>query len=321
MPTTDIALSPPARSITIPLAVVAFCLLWSSAFSVAKLAMADCPPLLLLATRFLLAGIIMLGAAALRGMPGLTRREILVFAALGVANQALYLGLGYLGLRSISSGLSALVISANPVLTAVLAALFLRERMTWRKAAGLLLGIGGVAFVVQGRLAGGTDHAVGIAFTLAALVSLVGGTILFKWFAPARGLWIGNGVQSLAAGFALMPFAVGLENVGDVVPTWRLLAAFAYLVLLVSAFAYLLWFYLLSVSGATAASAYHFLMPPLGMLFGWLLLGEHVAAADLLGVIPVALGIYLVTRPAAAARGRTAVARDAGGDGRSAIAR
>jgi drug/metabolite transporter (DMT)-like permease len=49
--------------------------------------------------------------------------------------------------------------------------------------------------------------------------------------------------------------------------------------------------------GATAASAYHFLMPPLGMLFGWMLLGEHVHAPDLLGVVPVAAGIWLVTRP------------------------
>jgi drug/metabolite transporter (DMT)-like permease len=117
-------------------------------------------------------------------------------------------------------------------------------------------------------------------------------------FAPAGGLWIGNGVQSLGAGLALSPFAFGFENVADIVPSWRLLAAFAYLVLLVSVFAYLLWFHLLKVSGATAASAYHFIIPPLGMLFGWLVLGEHVALTDLVGVVPIAIGIYLVTRPA-----------------------
>jgi drug/metabolite transporter (DMT)-like permease len=66
--------------------------------------------------------------------------------------------------------------------------------------------------------------------------------------------------------------------------------------LLVSVFAYLLWFRLINTVGATAASSYHFLMPPLGMLFGWLLIGEHVSATDLAGIIPVALGIYLVTR-------------------------
>jgi drug/metabolite transporter (DMT)-like permease len=184
------------------------------------------------------------------------------------------------------------------VLTALLAATFLGERMNWRKAVGLLLGVGGVAFVVESRLAGGAEQVVGIAWTLAALVFLVVGTILFKRFAPSGGLWIGNGVQSLSAGLALLPFAFATESVGDVVPTWRLLATFVYLVALVSVFAYLLWFHLLRVSGATAASSYHFMMPPLGMVFGWLLLGEHVAATDLVGIVPVAVGIYLVTSQA-----------------------
>jgi drug/metabolite transporter (DMT)-like permease len=296
---------PSARSrIPLPLLVAAFCLLWSSAFAVAKLAIADCPPLILLAARFLLAGVLMLVAAAIHGVPWtLSRRDLVLFATLGIANQAVYLGLGYVGMRSVSAGLAALVISANPVLTAVLAAAFLREWMTWRKTAGLLLGIAGVAFVVESRLAGGAEHAVGILYTVAALVSLVGGTILFKRFAPQDSLkdgrlWIGNGVQSLSAGLALSPFAFTLESVADVVPSWRLLAAFVYMVAFVSVFAYLIWFYLLTVSGATAASSYHFMMPPLGMLFGWLLLGEHITFTDLIGVVPVAIGIYLVTRPA-----------------------
>lgn len=292
----------PSSSLRIPLpvAVLAFCLLWSSAFSVAKLAIADCPPLILLTTRFLLAGVLMLGLAAITGVSlKMSRRDLLLFAALGVANQAVYLGIGYVGLKTVSAGLSALIISANPVLTAVLASVFLDERMTARKVAGLLLGICGVAFVVEGRIMGGADHFTGIVYTLIALVSLVIGTILFKKFAPKGGLWVGNGVQSLSAGLALLPFAFATESIADVVPTWRLLWAMAFLVLLVSVFAYLLWFHLLKVSGATAASAYHFLMPPLGMLFGWLLLGEHVSPTDMIGIVPVALGIYLVTRPAA----------------------
>jgi drug/metabolite transporter (DMT)-like permease len=278
-----------------------FCVLWSSAFSVAKLALADCPPLLLLATRFLAAGVLMLAFARLQGLRWtLGRREIALFAVLGIANQAVYLGIGYIGLREISSGLSALIVSANPVVTAVLAVMFLGERMTWGKSLGLLLGIGGVAYIVGSRLAIGADHLHGILLTILALLSLVGGTILFKRFAPKGGLWIGNGIQSLAAGVATLPFALTFESVGEVVPTWRLLAAFAYLVLIVSVFAYLLWFQILTVSGATAASSYHFLMPPLGMLFGWLLLGERMAVSDMLGIVPVVLGIYLVTRPAAA---------------------
>src|SRR5262245_34924881 len=111
---------------TLPLMVGAFCILWSSAFSVAKVALADCPPLLLLAARFLLAGLLMLGFAAVQRTPWtLSRRAVALFAVLGVANQAVYLGLGYVGLRDISSGLSALIVSANPIVTAVLAVLVL----------------------------------------------------------------------------------------------------------------------------------------------------------------------------------------------------
>ncbi len=134
MRTANIALSSPAAAtpslrLPLPVLVAAFCLLWASAFSVAKLAVADCPPLLVLTARFLVAAAVMLGAAAIFGVPfKLSRRDVLIFALLGIANQAAYLGLSYVGIRSISSGLAALVISANPVLTAVLAAVFLNER-------------------------------------------------------------------------------------------------------------------------------------------------------------------------------------------------
>ena len=111
--------------------------------------------------------------------------------------------------------------------------------------------------------------------------------------------------SDLAAGLVLVPFAYAFADVGDIVPSARLVGAFAFLVLGGSTLAYLLWFHLLKVCGATAASAYHFLMPPLGMLFAWLVLGEQVELRDLLGIVPVALGIYLVTRPATPAPQRS----------------
>jgi drug/metabolite transporter (DMT)-like permease len=287
---------------TLPLYIGVFCLLWSFAFVAGKIGVTDCPPLILLTARFSLAGVLILGISALRGDAwSLSWRDTLVFALLGVANNALYLGLGYTGLQTVSAGLGGLIVSANPVFTAVLAAVFLNEALTWRKVAGLLLGVSGVGFIVWHRMSVGTDHLHGILFTLASLVSIVLGTILFKLLAPKGSLWIGNGVQNLAAGIVLLPFAFTLSSVGDIVPSARLMGAFAFLVLGGSILAYRLWFHLLRVCGATAASAYHFLMPPLGMPFAWIILGEHVAFRDLMGIVPVALGIYLVTRPAASA--------------------
>jgi drug/metabolite transporter (DMT)-like permease len=285
----------------LPIYIVLFCLLWSFAFVAGKIGVTDCPPLILLAARFSLAGILILGITALRGeaWSSLTWRDAAIFAILGVANNALYLGLGYTGLQTVSAGLGGLIVSANPVFTAVLAAAFLGETLTWRKVMGLMLGIAGVGFIVWHRMSVGTDDWHGILFTLASLASIVAGTILFKVLAPKGSLWVGNGVQNLSAGIVLLPFAFTLADVGDIVPSARLLGAFAFLVLGGSILAYLLWFHLLKVCGATAASAYHFLMPPLGMLFAFLVLGEHVEFRDLLGIVPVALGIYLVTRPAA----------------------
>ncbi|RTM12339.1 MAG: DMT family transporter [Bradyrhizobiaceae bacterium] len=290
---------PSRRFNTLPLAIGLFCLLWSYAFVAGKIGVTHCPPLILLAARFSLAGILILGVTLVRGEAwSLSWRDVAIFAVLGIANNALYLGLGYTGLQSVSAGLGGLIVSANPVFTAAFAVLLLGEGMTWRKASGLLLGIIGVTLIVWHRLSVGTDSLHGIVFTLAALASIVAGTILFKLLAPKGSLWIGNGVQNLAAGIALTPVALSFADVRAIDFTPSLIGAFAFLVLGGSILAYWLWFHLLKVCGATAASAYHFLMPPLGMLFAYLVLGEHVEARDLLGIIPVALGIYLVTRPA-----------------------
>jgi drug/metabolite transporter (DMT)-like permease len=288
---------------SLPLYIALFCLLWSFAFVAGKIGVTYCPPLILLAGRFSLAGILILGITALRGERwSLSLRDTLAFALIGVANNALYLGLGYTGLQTVSAGLGGLIVSANPVVTAVLAALLLNEQLTWRKVAGLALGVFGVGLIVWHRMLVGTDSLHGILFTFASLASIVTGTILFKLLAPKGSLWLGNGVQNAAAGIVLIPIAFTLSNVSDIVPNMQLLGAFAFLVLGGSILAYVLWFHLLRVCGATAASAYHFLMPPLGMLFAWIVLGEHVTFRDLLGIVPVALGIYLVTRPASASR-------------------
>src|SRR4051812_26380004 len=135
----------------LPLYIGLFCLLWSFAFVAGKIGVTDCPPLILLTARFSLAGMLILGISALREGWELSWRDLMVFAILGVANNALYLGLGYTGLQTVSAGLGGLVVSANPVFTAGLAAPLLGGGMTWRKASGLLLGIIGVTLIVWDR--------------------------------------------------------------------------------------------------------------------------------------------------------------------------
>ncbi|MFD2030538.1 EamA family transporter [Ancylobacter dichloromethanicus] len=102
------------------------------------------------------------------------------------------------------------------------------------------------------------------------------------------------------AGLRSFPSRSPPKNPADIHLTANLFGGLAFLVVAVSIGGYGLWFYLLTRASATAASSLHFLMPPLGLFFGWLLLGEAVPPLDILGIVPIALGIWLVTRPARA---------------------
>ena len=278
-----------------------FVLLWASAFTAGKVAVGYAPPFLLLSVRFLLAGLVLAALARLSGRrwtmgPG----AVLRFAFLGVVTMAVYLALSYFGMQSVTSGFSALIVSMNPVLTAVLAALLLGERLTRTKLAGLALGVVGVAIVLKSRLGGGIEAPQGIILTFGALVALSCSTILYKKVAPsskgpAGDLWYGTAIQTLAAGIVLAPLGLALEPVSAIRWTPELLASFLWLALAVSLASYLLWFDMLDRLGASTASALHFLVPPIGLLLGWAVLGEHVPPLDLLGVVPIALGIRLVT--------------------------
>lgn len=279
--------------------IAAFCFLWSSAFAAAKIAVRDCPPLTLLTIRFLIAGALMLGVAAASGRwsrPG--ARDLAALILLGVLNNAAYLGLSWSGMTTVSSAFTAVLISTNPLLIGVLAGPVLGERLGWRKMFGLCLGLAGVALVLRSRLHGMQEDAHGTLLVTGGLVALVAGTLLYKRLKPAAGLWMATGIQSLAGAAALLPVALLHESIGDARLTASLFWSMAYMIVAVSIGGYYLWFMILGRASATAASALHFLMPPLGLLFGWVVLREPVSWLDLLGIVPIALGIWLATRRA-----------------------
>jgi uncharacterized membrane protein len=131
--------------------VALFVLTWSSAFPAAKIAVHLAPIALFLGARFFVAGALLLcwawSAGELRrGLPWFT------LAWLGVLNQAGYQGLAWLGAARISAGLATIIASLSPITVACLAVPLLGERMSWRKAAGLLLGCAGAAWVVRDRV-------------------------------------------------------------------------------------------------------------------------------------------------------------------------
>lgn len=286
------------RHVYLPL-VLLFCLTWSSAFPAAKLAITVGPPLLYLGIRFSIAAALLLAFAAATGR---LRRVAgspvpwLALLALGVINQAGYQGLAWMGMRTVSGGLATIVASLNPVLVAVLAVPFLGERMTWRKLMGLALGFLGAAFVVRNRVVVTGEDPTGIALIAIGMVAMTLGTLLYKRIAPRVDLFVAVGVQQVGAGIALLLAGSLLdEHMSQFVPGPLLWGTMLWFIFVISIGAFLLWFALLRQGTASAASSLHFLMPPLGLLMSWAALGEPLHPLDLLGIVPVALGIRLAT--------------------------
>jgi drug/metabolite transporter (DMT)-like permease len=264
---------------------------------VTKIALADCPPLTLLFGRFTIAaiGLIVIGLATER-RPRLTARDYGALILTGLIMHAVHLGFGYYGVSLVSAGFAAMLFSTSPILAAVFAAAFLGERLTRMKIFGLALGFTGVAIVLRSRLGGGVEDPLGALFVLIAALSLVTGTILYKKLMPAGGLWYGQAIQFIAAALGILPVMLFVDDISAVNPTPSLLFTFVYIVSITAIGSYTLWLFLVSRTSASAASSLLFLTPPLGLFFGWLVLGEPISAADLIGVIPIAIGIRLVTR-------------------------
>jgi drug/metabolite transporter (DMT)-like permease len=274
-----------------------FLVFWSSSFPVTKIALADCPPLILLFGRFAVAAVVLFVVGLItEPMPRLSGRDYAALILVGLMMHAVHLGFGYYGVSLVSAGFAAMLFSTSPILVAVFAAAFLGERLTRIKALGFALGFIGVAIVLRSRIGGGIEDPLGAVFVFAAATALVVGTILYKKLMPAGGLWYGQAVQFVAAASGLLPVALLFNDISAVNPTPSLLIAFPYIVFITAIGSYTLWLFLVSHTSASAASSLLFLTPPLGLFFGWLVLGEPIFVADMIGVVPIAIGIRLVTR-------------------------
>lgn len=297
-PAVPLSSAPPVRAPVAWGPIALFCILWSSAFAAAKIALRDCPPLTLLSARFFIAAVLMVGLAwASGGLQRLRWKDVALLGLLGVLNNAVYLGLSWSGMTTVSSGFAAVIVSTNPLLIGAVAGPLLGERVSWRTLAGLCLGLVGVAVVLRSRMSGMHEDPQGTLLVIGSLVALVAGTLLYKRYTPRGNLWLATGMQSLAGGIALLPFALLCESHLPVHLTPSLFWSMTYMIVAVSIGGFGLWFTILGRSSATSASALHFLMPPLGLLFGWAVLSEPVEVMDMVGIVPIALGIWMATRP------------------------
>ena len=282
-------------------APVVFVLLWSTGFIGAKYGLPYAPPLTFLALRLGVAGVLLAGAAAVTGSARLSSRA--QFGRAGVVG--LLLHAGYLGgvFYAIAHGLpasvAAVVVSLQPVVTAVLASRMLGERLIAVQWLGFVVGVGGVALVLGPGLAAATRAcslpAVGVLACLVALAAGTCGTIYQKRHGDGIPLLWGTAVQYGAASLTLL---LGAALTEDVRIRWtaQFVAALLWLVLALSLGAVLLLLVLLRRGSAAGVSSLFYLVPPATAFEAYLLFGEQLPPLSIGGVAVTAAGVALVLR-------------------------
>lgn len=273
---------------------LSFALIWSSAFTSARMIVTAAPPLTALSLRFLLSGLAAVAIARMLGqswrISGGQARAVVLF---GLCQNALYLGFNFVAMQRIEASLAAIIASTMPLMVAGLGWAFFRERIRWTGLAGLVAGLGGVALIMGARLSGGVADPVSVGLCCAGSLALALATLTLRGASSGGNLLMIVGLQMLVGSVALALPAVILEQ-WEILWSWQLVLAFLYTTFVPGLGATLLWFVLVRRVGAVRAATYHFLNPFFGVAIAALLLAEPLRPGDLVGVVIIMAGILAV---------------------------
>ncbi|MBX9872213.1 MAG: DMT family transporter [Burkholderiaceae bacterium] len=282
-----------------------FVLIWSTGFIVARYGMPHAPPLSFLAWRYVLSILCFLPWILLARVAWpATRTQWLHMGVTGVLMHAGYLGGVWAAVKAgMGSGLVALVVGLQPVLTAI----WLSSRgssVTRRQWLGLALGFAGLTLVVARKFgAGGEATAFNMGLAVLALLSITVGTLYQKHFVAPCDVRSANAVQLLAALVVTLPLALfeteavrWVDVQGSM--NWELAGAMAWSVLGLTLGGSSLLYLLIQRGAATSVTSLLYLVPPTTALMAWLLFAEPITLTTLVGTALTAIGVSLVVRAA-----------------------
>ncbi len=280
---------------------VVFVLIWSTGFIVARYGMPHAPPFKFLAARYffsILCFLIWIWLARVRWPD--SRRQWLHLAVTGVLIHAIYLGGVWSAIKAgMGSGLSALIVGLQPVLTAVWISAT-GARVDKRQWLGLACGFAGLVLVVSRKFGqeGSGDHAnlASLSFAVAALLAITVGTLYQKRFVVACDVRTANVVQLGAAMLVTLPLALLETETMDW--TGELAGAMAWSVLALTLGGSSLLYLLIQRGAATAVTSLFYMVPPSTALMAWLLFSEPITLTTVLGTALTAFGVSLVVRAA-----------------------
>ena len=278
-----------------------FVLLWSSGFVGAKFLLPHAQPFTLLTVRFALTAAILISIAAVKRAPmKMTKSQYLRAGYISLFLHFAYTGGIFVAIHEgVSAGITAVIVSLQPVLVSLLAIPLLGERLRASQVAGLALGLTGVTLLLAPKILQGDTSlvfsTVGVLAAGFALVGSVWGTLEQKRFGSDLPILYGLAFQYTVSGILLGILAITTESL---VIEWSMqfIAVLLWIVLGVSIGSVVLLFYLLRKGSAGSVSSLLYLGTPLAATFGFIFFDEHISSVGALGMAIAVLGVWLVLR-------------------------
>ncbi len=271
---------------------------WGSTYLAIRVGVRDLPPALLAGVRFVVAGLLILAFARLRGRriptdPAHLRPLVVVgFLLLVIAN-----GSVVYAEQTIDSGLTALIVATTPLIMAgIESRLPGGERIGRRALAGLVVGFAGLVLLVAPRIASGARSDLrGVLALLLASVSWACGSLYSKRRGVPVAALVATGIEMLAGGAILL--AIGLAAGDPARARWTpdAVLALAYLTVFGAAIGFTAYIWLLDHVPPSRVSTYAYVNPVVALVLGWALLGEVLTPRILLSAGVILLGVVLVT--------------------------
>lgn len=269
-------------------AAVAVNLAWGLNFTIAKLGVAELPPMLLIGLRYGLTAVLLL--PWLR-WPGSQFPQIL---ALSFVLGFLHFSLMITGLQGVDSSVAAIAVQAQVPFAAILAFVFFRDNIGWRRAGGIALALAGIA-LLAGQPSGSSDP-VSLAMVIAASLVWAVSSIQVKKLGTIDTLVLNAWIAVLATPQLLLGSYLFEGDRWATVPDAGLWGwgAVVYMAVAVTVFGYGLWYRLLLRYPVSTVMPLSLLAPTFGVLCGIVLLGEPASPAKLLGAAVTLAGVAIV---------------------------
>jgi drug/metabolite transporter (DMT)-like permease len=273
--------------------LLALAAIWGASFLFMRIVAPALGPVVTAELRTLIAGVALALYFAVVGINAEWRRFARHYVVVGILSSALPFLLWAYAALSLPAGLLSVLNATAPMFGAVCAAVLLRERLSARRVAGLIVGVLGVALLSRPEGDAALHYPAIIGALAACFCYGLVATYIKRWASqvPSRSMAAGS---QLAAGILLTPLIPLWPPMAA--PTPLVVASILALGLVCSAIAYLLYFRLIADIGATGALTVTYLIPVFGVLWGVLFLGETVSLSMLAGGVLVILGTVFVLR-------------------------